>query len=86
MAIKSEIAWTRRLEDGAKVEVSARRFGGEWRFYQRAGRHDNWLPIPSPLEEDWRLLLDALERRVARRLFPPQEVDRVRREMAQRFP
>lgn len=86
MAIKSEISWTRRLEDGTKVEIYARRFGGEWRFFQRAKRHDHWLPNPSPPEEDWRLLLDALERRVARRLFPPQEVDRIRREIAQRFP
>ena len=86
MAIKSEISWRRRNEDGDKVEVYARRYGGEWEFHERPGRHDEWHPIDRPSLDDWLTLLDAVQRRVARRLFPPDEVDRIRRSIRDRHP
>lgn len=86
MAIKSEISWRRHQEDGTKVEVYARRFGGEWRFHERPGRHDEWQPIPQPSLDDWLALLDAVQRRVPRRLFPPDEPPRIARMIRDRFP
>lgn len=86
MAIKSEISWRRRNEDGEKVEVYARRHGGEWAFHERPGRHDAWQPIAHPSLDDWLTLLDAVRRRVPRRLYPPDEVNRIRREIQIRHP
>ncbi len=86
MAIKSEISWRRTDDEGNRVEVNARRFGGEWRFHQRARRHDLWQRVEDPPVEDWLALIDALERRVTRRLITPDEVKRVRREFQLRHP
>lgn len=86
MAIKSEISWTRRNEEGEKIEVYARRFGGQWKFHTRQRRHDIWQPVdPVPLE-DWLELADAIRRRVPRRLYPPDELARVEQEIRNRFP
>ena len=38
MAIKSEVGWTRKNEDGTKLEISARRFGREWLFFHQLKR------------------------------------------------
>lgn len=86
MAIKSEISWRRPNADGDKVEVYARRFGGDWKFYQRPGRHDDWQPIPHPSLDEWLTLLDAVERRVPRRLYTPAEVNRIRQTIRDRYP
>lgn len=86
MAIKSEISWRRTDDDGNRLEIYARRFGGEWRFHKRAKRHDIWQPVPEPPLEDWLELLDSLERRMHRRLAKPDEIERVRRLILQRHP
>ncbi|MCC6233423.1 MAG: hypothetical protein IT580_12310 [Verrucomicrobiales bacterium] len=85
MAIKSEIAWIKRLEDGTKLEVYARRFGREWTFYSRGRRNDIWQEIAEPTREDWDTLLDAVRRRVPRSLFPPDEVTRIQNTIRERF-
>lgn len=86
MAIKSEIAWRKHLSDGRKIDVYARRFGGDWTFHWRERRNDLWQLIEAPELEDWQTLLDAVERRVPRRLFPPDEVQRIQRLIRERFP
>jgi hypothetical protein len=86
MAIKSEISWKRRTREGVRVEVYARRFGGVWKFHMRSQRYEEWTPIDDPSLEDWQHLLDAIRRRVPRRLFPPQEVTRVLQEIRERYP
>lgn len=86
MAIKSEIAWRRTDDDGNRLEVYARRFGGEWLFHHRARRHDLWQEVPDPPLEDWLLLFEALERRVQRRLTTPAELSRVRQAILERYP
>ncbi len=86
MAIKGEISWRREDAEGNRVEVYARRFGGQWEFHQRARRHDLWQAIPDPSLDDWLTLLDALNRRVPRRLVTPDEVQRVKRAIRERFP
>ena len=86
MAIKSEICWNRKDDEGEKLEVYARRFGGEWQFHSRRRRNEIWQPIPKPSLEDWLELADAIRRRIPRRLYPPIELDRVVQEIRQRFP
>lgn len=86
MAIKSEISWRRYDAEGQKVEVYARRFGGEWEFHQRHRRNDQWQLIPEPGVEDFLTLLDAVSRRVARSLYPLDEINRIRALILNRFP
>lgn len=86
MAIKSEIAWSRPSPEGFKIHVYARRYGGEWQFHTRLRRSEPWVPLPEPPLEDWNALLDAVRRRVPRRLFPPAEVVRIERMIRERFP
>ena len=87
MSIKTEISWRRVVgDDGVKMDVYARRFGGEWRFYQREKRHHLWLEIKSPAVGDWLTLLDAVERRVPRMLFHPDDVQRLRQIIRERHP
>lgn len=86
MAIKSEISWRRTDDEGNRIEVYARRFGGDWHFHHRARRNDLWQRVEEPPVEDWIALIDALERRVPRRLITPDEVERVRRLFRQKHP
>ena len=86
MGAKAEISWKGRTPEGERREVYARRVGGEWRFFARERRYERWEPLENPPLEDWLELLDAVERRVARRLLRPEEVDRIRRAVAERHP
>jgi hypothetical protein len=82
----SEISWTRRTEDGGKVQITARRFGGTWSFYTRVRRNEPWEALLEPPLEEWLALLEAVRRRVPRRLFPPDEVARIQQAIRHRFP
>jgi hypothetical protein len=86
MAIKSEVGWTRKNEDGTKLEISARRFGREWIFFHQLKRGQDWEPIKAPPLEDWLELLDTVRRRINRRLLPPDEETRVKKMIYDRFP
>jgi len=89
MGAKSEIGWTTPGEDGVKRHVFAQRVGREWRFYQRPrrkGRDVEWEELPHPPLSDWLELLDALERRAARDLHPPEHVAHLRQMIRDRFP
>jgi hypothetical protein len=86
MAFKADIGWTRRTEDGVKLDVYAYRTGGEWRFFQREKRYDQWQPVAEPPLEDWLELLDAINRMIPRRRYPPDEAVRVRKMILDRFP
>lgn len=68
------------------MQVFARRVSGQWRFFARERRFERWEAVAEPPLEDWLELLDAVRRRVARRLLPPQEAARVERAIAERFP
>jgi hypothetical protein len=83
---KAEISWRRMGEDGEKLQVYAHRVGGRWLFFVRHRRYDQWQPQPDPPLEDWRQLLDAVRRRVPRRLLPPVEIERVKRALLDRYP
>jgi hypothetical protein len=63
---KAEISWKRRTEEGDKLQVYAQRVGGEWIFYQREKRFDQWQPVPDPPLEDWMELLDAVQAQLLR--------------------
>jgi hypothetical protein len=86
MASKAEIGWKRRTPEGVKREVYARHVGDRWLFFAREKRFDQWEPVPEPPIEDWLELLDAVRRRVNRRLLRPEEEDRVEKCIHERFP
>lgn len=86
MAAKAEISWRRRTSQGERLEVYAHHFGKRWNFYARHRRYEQWEPLAQPTLEDWLELLDAVRRRVARRLLRPEEVVRVKKTIREAFP
>lgn len=89
MGSKVEVGWTTPGEDGVKHHVAARKFGGEWRFYERSrrkGKDVRWEEVEDAPIDYWRELLDALERRSTRDMISPQEVEKVRRRIRELFP
>jgi hypothetical protein len=83
---KAEISWKRETEEGRKLQVNARRVGGEWIFFHRGRRYDQWQPVPEPPLADWLALLDAVGRLVTRRRLQPTHEEHVRRRIRERFP
>ena len=83
---KAEISWKRSTEEGEKLQVYAHRFGGRWIFYSRHRRFDRWEAQADPPLEDWLELLEAIQRLVPRRRQPPDEIDRVKQAIRERFP
>jgi hypothetical protein len=82
---KGEISWKRRTEEGEKIQVYAHKTGSVWSFFSRPGRFEQWLPLESPPKEDWLELLDGVQRRVARRLMRPEEVDHLEKLIEEKF-
>jgi hypothetical protein len=83
---KAEISWRRRTETGERLDVYAQHFGGQWLFFARERRYDQWQAVAKPPLEDWLELLDAVRRRINRRLLRPEEEERVKRMILERFP
>ena len=83
---KAEISWKRVTAEGDKLQVYAQRVGREWRFFTRARRFDTWQRVPEPPLEDWLELLDAVQRLITRRRLQPDDEQRVRRRIRERFP
>jgi len=70
MSAKGEIGWKRRDEEGNRVKICAEPAGDRWRFYRQYRRFEQWEEIPEPPLEDWLNLLDAIQRRIARKKIP----------------
>jgi hypothetical protein len=68
------------------LHVYAQHVGRDWLFFARQKRYDRWQPIPEPPLEDWLKLLDAVRRLINRRRIRPEEEDRVKTSIRQRFP
>lgn len=83
---KAEISWKRVTEEGVKLQVYAQRVGGEWRFFSREKRFDQWQPVSEPPLEDWMELLDAVRRLITRRRLQPDHEEHLRRRIRERFP
>ena len=83
---KGEISWKRRDDEGGKVQVYAKRTGKRWNFFIREKRFDDWEPHEHPPLEDYLALLDGAERRAARRLIPPVEIERLKEIIRANFP
>ena len=83
---KAEISWKRTTAEGDPLQVYVQHVGREWRFFARERRHDQWQTIGEPPLEDWLELLDAIQRRIQRRLLRPEEEARVKLLIRQRFP
>ena len=83
---KAEISWRRRTETGERLDVYAQHVGDQWKFYAREKRYDQWQAVERPPLEDWLELLDAVRRRINRRLLRPEEEERVKRMILERYP
>jgi len=83
---KAEISWRRVSEEGVHLQVYAQHVSREWRFFIREKRFDQWRSVENPVLEDWLELLDSVKRRINRRLLRPEEEDRVKKEIRERFP
>jgi hypothetical protein len=83
---KAEISWKRTTAEGVRLQVYARHVGRDWRFFAREQRYDQWQPVAEPPLEDWFELLDAVQRRINRRLLRPEEEGRVKNAIHERFP
>ena len=83
---KAEISWKRTTAEGVRLQVYARHVGRDWRFFAREQRYDQWQIIAEPPLEDWLELLDAVQRRINRRLLRPEEEARVKNSIRDRFP
>ena len=83
---KSEISWKRISEDGEKLQVYVQRVKREWKFFHRARRFDQWQAVPEPPLEDWLELLDAVQRLINRRRYQPDDEERLRGQIRERFP
>jgi len=83
---KAEISWKRITKDGVRMQVDVQRVVRDWRFFAREKRYTQWQAIADPPLEDWLELLDAVQRRINRRLLPPEAEARVRKSIRERFP
>ena len=83
---KAEISWKRQGDDGEVFQVYAQHVGNRWKFYSRPRRYEQWQAVENPPLEDWLSLLDAVRRRVARRLLRPEEIQRVEKTIRELFP
>ncbi len=83
---KAEISWKRVTPEGVRLQVYAQHVGGEWIFYTRERRYDQWQRVEQPPLEDWLELLDAVRRRINRRRLRPEEESRVVARIRERFP
>ena len=83
---KAEISWKRITAEGIRLQVYAQKVGGDWRFFARERRYDQWQAIKEPPLEDWLALLDAVHRRINRRLQRPEEEARVKKIIIERYP
>ncbi|HVM49193.1 MAG TPA: hypothetical protein VMU04_14270 [Candidatus Acidoferrum sp.] len=83
---KAEISWKRVTPEGLPLQVYAQHVGREWRFFAREKRYDRWQAIAEPPLEDWLALLDAVQRRINRRLLRPEEEARVKQAIIERYP
>lgn len=86
MSSKAEIGWVSQGDDGQRYEHFARHVGKQWRFFVRQRRFEQWEAVENPPLGDWLELLDAVRRRVVRRLYQPDDVDRLLRMIRERFP
>jgi len=68
------------------LQVYAQHVGRDWRFFARQKRYDRWQAIPEPPLEDWLELLDSIRRLINRRRIRPEEEERVKKMISERFP
>jgi len=83
---KAEISWKSKSDEGVKREIYVRCIGADWKFFVREKRYDNWEPLDAPSLDDFKELLDGVQRRIARRLLRPEEENRVKRMIRESFP
>jgi len=86
MGAKGEIGWKRLDDDGVRVKISAEPNREKWHFFYQYRRNERWEELAQPTLEDWENLLDAVRRRVSRRLMQPTAEKNVIRLIREQFP
>ena len=86
MGAKAEIGWTRKNEEGVKLDVYVQHVGKDWHFFQRLKRYDQWQRVKEPPLEDWLELLDAVQRMIPRRRMRPEMEGQIKKVINERFP
>jgi len=84
--MKGDISWKGKSAEGLRREIYVKHVGNRWVFFVREKRFDQWQPLEQPLLEDWMDLLDAVRRRIPRRLVRPEEEGRVIKAIQEAFP
>jgi hypothetical protein len=83
---RAEIIWKRRAPERDTIQVKARHFGDQWKFFVRDARYEQWRPVDAPPLEDWLTLLDAVRRRLGRGFVRPEDIAQLERTIRERFP
>lgn len=83
---KAEISWKRTTPEGETLQCYAQHVGKQWIFYRREKRFDKWEMVAKPPLEDWLELLDSVQRRINRRLLPPEAEVVLRKRILELFP
>jgi len=84
--MKGDISWKGKSAEGVRREIYVKHVGNRWVFFVREKRFDQWQPLEQPQLEDWMDLLDAVRRRIPRRLVRPEEEGRVIKAIQEAFP
>jgi hypothetical protein len=63
----SQHIWTEKDRDGAKRQVRATKFGGEWRLQSKTAHDLDWTYFDRPLLNDLLKLKEILARKYQRR-------------------
>lgn len=74
-----EIGYWVRDDQGHRVQVNFRIFGGNIEWQCKRGHHQRWETYGPPTEEDWQIVLREAEKRVPRRVIHPKMVELIRR-------
>lgn len=64
-----EIAYWKRLEDGGKLQVRLRVFGGKLAWECQPARFQPWEPYLKPDDDDWAKVIKEAEKRAPRRVI-----------------
>ncbi len=81
--MRQEINWRTRRPDKTIYDVRVARWAGEMKFQFKEKGEERWDSEKKPELQDWEDLLDALERRYARKQSTDKEIDYVKKQIAQ---
>jgi len=79
----SQHIWTEKDEEGRKREVRATKFGGKWRLQSKASDELDWTYHDPPLLDDLLKLKEIIARKYQRRRATADDVEAVKKLIAE---